>query len=99
MRRRPRGRVMLGVPEIAAVVGGAVAGRVVQVDIGDVRGELTRRRPPAVAGAGHEKRSRSGERGGLIVVMRNQPGSSDRLMIGVNFSEVTPAIFVNYFAA
>ena len=46
---RCRRRVMLGVPEVAAVVGGAIVGRVIEVDIDDVRRELVHRRPPAAS--------------------------------------------------
>ena len=66
------GLVVLGVPEVAAVVGGAVAGGVVEVDVGDVAGEVVGERPPPVIAGLHEAGDEAGDRVVLVVVVRHQ---------------------------
>src|SRR5687768_5427847 len=72
MRRGDRRLVMLGVPEMTAVINGAVTSGVIEVDIGDVLGEIVGERPPALIRRLHESREESGDGVVLIVVVRNQ---------------------------
>src|SRR5687768_14287281 len=69
------GPVMLGVPEVAAVVGGPIARRVIEVDVGHMPREIVGQRTPAMIGGLHETRQEAGKSVVLVVVVRRNSGS------------------------
>src|SRR4029453_19480830 len=99
MRRRSRIHVMLRMPEMAAVVSGAIARRAIEDDVRDVRRELAHRRPPARVAGLHESRCHSRDRVVLIVVVRDQAVAANGFMVSVDLAEMAPAILVDDLAA
>src|SRR5262245_3414338 len=91
---------MLRVPEVAAGVSGAVTGGVVEIDVGDVTGQIVSQYPPTVIARLHEAREETGDRIVLVVVVRNEAfGISDRFMVSIQFTKVPPSVLVDLFPA
>ena len=92
--------VVIGVPEVAVVVGRPIAVGVVQVHVDHVRGQIVHERPPAPIARSNVLGGETRQRVVLIVVMGTQSLRTlvaDRLVIGVEIAEVPPAVLVGDF--